>query len=472
MKRILPGLSLLGAFLFASALGASSAAGANLLANPGFESAGGSYTGWFTFGAGVQMSTPATDNIFRTGAAASKTYGGFTGCPGLPSFSVCGFGQAFTPVAGRLYTMSGYSFIAPADPIPGTTTCTKNRMIAKVVFFNAASGGAEISSSEVVIGDGNTVTNQWNAFTVSAPAPAGALRVEALFLYLQPACDAGAVYVDDTSFEETIPVAQPNVLLNPSFSSGLANWSTFGNVFAQSGAGSVRTATGSAKMFSTFSPDSPSGMFQATAAAEGNLWQLDAYTMTTCFFNDAIAGSNDNFVLGRIEFFDAGSVSLGGNDAVFLDNTAPLGKWANHQLTSVAPAGTATARAYLLFISPTLAGGSMYIDDVGFRSLGNVDVSPATLPGRIELAQNVPNPFRGSTRIDFVLPGAGSVEVDVYDVAGRRIATLFRGTMDAGPHTVSWNGRTSAGVAAATGVYRYVVKSSAGRMSRHMLLLP
>lgn len=473
MKRFLAGLSLLGTIVLGSVLGASTAGAANLLTNPGFETGGGSYTGWFTFGAGVQLSLPGGDNIIRTGSAASKTYGGFVGCPGLPSFNVGGFGQAFTPTAGKVYTLSGYSYIAAADAIPGTTTCTKNRMLAKIVFFNAVTGGSEISSNEVVIGDGNTVTEQWNAFSVSAPAPTGALRVEALFLYLQPACDGGAVYVDDTSFDESTPVAQPNVLANPSFTSGLTGWTTFGNAFAQTGPTAVYTATGSGKLFSSFDPNFvlPSGMFQSVPATANSLWELEAYSMTTCQFGDPITGTNDNYVLARIVYKDGVGTEVGSNDVVILDSSSPLGTWTKHAVTAVAPAGTATVSAYLLFISPTNQGGAAFLDDVALRNLGTVDVSAA--PGNaIQLAQNVPNPFSGSTRIDFTLPQSGAVDVSVYDLAGRRVASLYQGSLDAGPHAVSWNGRTATGVAAAPGMYQYVVKTASGRQSRSMLRLP
>ncbi len=471
MKRFLAGLSLLGTVVLGSVLGASTAGAANLLANPGFETGGGSYAGWFTFGDGVQLSLPAGDNIIRTGSAASKTYGGFAGCPGLPAFNVGGFGQAFTPTAGKVYTLSGYSYIAAADSIPGTTTCTKNRMLAKIVFFNAAVGGSELSSNEIVIGDGNTIKDQWNAFSVSAPAPVGALRVEALFLYLQPACDAGAVYVDDTSFDESTPVAQPNALANPSFTSGLASWTSFDNVFHQTASNWVRTPTGSVKLFSSFDPNflAPSGLFQAVPAAGDQLWELEAYAMTSCF--DPINGANDNFVLARIVYKDGGGVELGGNDVVILDGASSPGTWTKSSVTAVAPAGTATASAYILFISPSNQGGSAYVDDVALRNLGTVDVAAAPA-NAIQLAQNVPNPFSGSTRIDFTLAQSGAVDVSIYDLAGRRVANLYQGSLDAGPHAVSWNGRTATGVAAAPGIYQYVVKTASGRQSRSMLRLP
>jgi hypothetical protein len=44
-----------------------------------------------------------------------------------------------------------------------------------------------------------------------------------------------------------------------------------------------------------------------------------------------------------------------------------------------------------------------------------------------------------SSRIDFLMPRAGHVTVDVFDAAGKRLRTLFDGRVGAGSHTVSWN---------------------------------
>jgi hypothetical protein len=274
MKRPLSGLWILLAFVATSPIAMPSHA-CNMLVNPGFENLGGSYDGWFTFGSGVELSLPAGDNIIRSGAAASKTFGTFEGCPGPPTFGVGGFGQAFTPTAGMIYELSGFAFVSSGDPMLGTDTCAENRMIAKIAFFNAASGGSEISVNEVVIGDGNSPVDQWNAFSLSAPAPAGALRVEALFLYFQPDCDTGSVFVDDASFcELPAPTPQANLLTNPSFDTDLSGWSTFGNVFYDGRFWGLRTAPGGAKLFSTFAADEPSGVFQTFAATPGTHWGM------------------------------------------------------------------------------------------------------------------------------------------------------------------------------------------------------
>jgi hypothetical protein len=471
MKRHVSPIGLLATLVAALLVGSQAFAEVNLLTNPGFETGGGSYTGWFTFGSGVQLSLPGDDNIIRTGAAAAKTFGGFVGCPGNPQFNVPGFGQAFTPTLGNIYKLSGYSYVSSDDPIPGTDTCNKNRMIAKITFFNAVSGGSEIASNEIVIGDGNSLTNQWMPFLVSAPAPAGALRVEALFLYLQPACDGGAVYVDDTAFSSEAPTAEANLLTNPSFATNLSGWNTFGNVYYDGRAAFVRTPTGCAKLYSTFVNGSDSGMYQRFTATPGSGWKFSAYSLTSCRENP-ISGTNDNLALARIVFRDASNNDIGSSQTVIMDNTAPIGTWTQHTIrASNAPAGTVAVDAYILFVSPTLQGGAMWVDDVVFRPLGTTDVTPPPARAAFELHQNVPNPFNPVTRIDYELGQREVVDLGVYDVSGRLVVTLFHGTLEAGQHVAIWNGTTAAGTVAAAGVYRCKLTTSSGQMSRNMVLI-
>jgi sugar lactone lactonase YvrE len=87
------------------------------------------------------------------------------------------------------------------------------------------------------------------------------------------------------------------------------------------------------------------------------------------------------------------------------------------------------------------------------------------------LHQNMPNPFNPSTRIEFEIALRDLVDVGVYDVAGRRIATLFRGRLDPGLHAVTWNGRGADGRGAAAGIYRCVLRTSTLRQSRSMALV-
>jgi len=60
----------------------------------------------------------------------------------------------------------------------------------------------------------------------------------------------------------------------------------------------------------------------------------------------------------------------------------------------------------------------------------------------------------GATRnFQFMTGARGPVSLRIFDVSGRLVAELYHGTMEAGPHSVSWNGRTSSGAGIARGLY-------------------
>ncbi|MEP0008458.1 MAG: FG-GAP-like repeat-containing protein, partial [Balneola sp.] len=62
------------------------------------------------------------------------------------------------------------------------------------------------------------------------------------------------------------------------------------------------------------------------------------------------------------------------------------------------------------------------------------------LPTSVELQQNYPNPFNPSTTIAFGLPESGKVTLEVFDVLGRKVATLLNGdNKSAGRYTVNFD---------------------------------
>lgn len=69
------------------------------------------------------------------------------------------------------------------------------------------------------------------------------------------------------------------------------------------------------------------------------------------------------------------------------------------------------------------------------------------------LATPSPSPFRGLTTVRFGLARSGPVQLDLFDVTGRRVRTLARGTMEPGPHVATWDGRDQHGQAVGAGVY-------------------
>jgi hypothetical protein len=86
-----------------------------------------------------------------------------------------------------------------------------------------------------------------------------------------------------------------------------------------------------------------------------------------------------------------------------------------------------------------------------FRALGPnaVDCTPLAvdpgLPREVSFAVTGANPAPGSAHFRFGLPESGRVELAIYDVTGRRVATLERGELAAGWHESAWSANESGG---------------------------
>jgi hypothetical protein len=98
-------------------------------------------------------------------------------------------------------------------------------------------------------------------------------------------------------------------------------------------------------------------------------------------------------------------------------------------------------------------GLDIELDAIGVPSLvphAPTDVPEA--PPAVYLAA-APNPFNPRTSIKFGLARATEIDLSVYDVRGRRVATLATGLWPAGDHAIEWDGRDGAGHAVASGTY-------------------
>ena len=98
----------------------------------------------------------------------------------------------------------------------------------------------------------------------------------------------------------------------------------------------------------------------------------------------------------------------------------------------------------------TLVSGVLGVSDF-FRLATPTGVEP--LPVRLEFSPIWPSPSIGTARLRYGLPRAARVDLEVFDVQGRRLATLVSGDQEAGWHDVVWDGRTDVGGRAGAGLY-------------------
>lgn len=146
----------------------------------------------------------------------------------------------------------------------------------------------------------------------------------------------------------------------------------------------------------------------------------------------------------------------------------PVGGSINRTLTqnipASAPSGNYTYNAYVggypsnpidsdTFPFTKAAGDGVNAGSVNNWSIFGWDVDElvtAAIPQEFFLAQNFPNPFNPVTTISFGLDEDGMVKLEVFNVLGRKVATLADGKMEMGFHSVVWDARELA-----SGVYFY-----------------
>jgi hypothetical protein len=82
-----------------------------------------------------------------------------------------------------------------------------------------------------------------------------------------------------------------------------------------------------------------------------------------------------------------------------------------------------------------------------------------------------PNPFGNTARIDYTVPRAGHVTIQVYDVRGRLVRTLVNGSIAEGAHVTSWDAHDEQGKDVASGIYFIRMVSLGGATVRKALVL-
>jgi len=88
------------------------------------------------------------------------------------------------------------------------------------------------------------------------------------------------------------------------------------------------------------------------------------------------------------------------------------------------------------------------------------------LPTSFALAQNYPNPFNPSTVIEFSLPTASPVKLEVFNILGQHVSTLINGQMPAGTHQATFDASPYT-----SGIYFYRLTYEGGAFTKKMAFL-
>ncbi|OGU44853.1 MAG: hypothetical protein A2X68_12635 [Ignavibacteria bacterium GWC2_56_12] len=102
----------------------------------------------------------------------------------------------------------------------------------------------------------------------------------------------------------------------------------------------------------------------------------------------------------------------------------------------------------------------------GFQTITALAEGGGSVPQAFSLSQNYPNPFNSTTIIEFRIPHAAHVSLQVYDVLGREVGSLVEEVLPSGRYTRNWN---ASGLP--SGVYYYRLDAASYRETKKMIFL-
>ena len=147
------------------------------------------------------------------------------------------------------------------------------------------------------------------------------------------------------------------------------------------------------------------------------------------------------------------------NNGVFLDPNFQI-----KQLSAITPDGTQIFGFGQMLVAPfTRKAFKITLP-------GLLAAEPKATRG-LALAAPSPNPSSGGSRLEFTLAKATNADLSIFDTAGRRVITLVRGNLPAGPGSATWDGRDAGGRTAAPGVYFARLSTPAGAQSQRIIRL-
>ena len=100
-----------------------------------------------------------------------------------------------------------------------------------------------------------------------------------------------------------------------------------------------------------------------------------------------------------------------------------------------------------------------------------VNSDESLIPKEFSLYDNYPNPFNPTTQIAVDLPEAATTEITVWNIMGQKVATLYTGDLNAGHHTLNFDGRDSNGKQLTSGMYLYRVAAGKYNATKKMTLM-
>lgn len=261
--------------------------------------------------------------------------------------------------------------------------------------------------------------------------------------------------VKTTPFEVTSKILAVDAYTNAaSISSSFIGWAN----------GSGNPAIGS--RIEIFNNDEVGAMHIGIANISGT--QQDPYIGRVVFGQihklDPVSG--DYLYMGQTEDHEIATADFGNIIRLYFDSPIPVTP-GEYLITAGSLAGSEVPIAFSGFVpvgqtggwngtTPTTLAGADIYENLVEAAVVRLDFTDYTGLTELTSATDVtvyPNPFVGTTAIEFNLKADANVSVVITDVAGRTVATVPAATMNAGKHSIAIDGTNFV-----AGIYNYTLK--------------
>ena len=119
--------------------------------------------------------------------------------------------------------------------------------------------------------------------------------------------------------------------------------------------------------------------------------------------------------------------------------------------------GPAFAHYYKIAAVDYQGNRSDYSEELGVFLTGIFDEDGLVIPSETAIVNNYPNPFNSQTMLVYAVANLGpipaQINIEIFDITGRRVRELVNERKGVGNHNVIWDGRDDAGNEVSTGIY-------------------
>ncbi len=92
------------------------------------------------------------------------------------------------------------------------------------------------------------------------------------------------------------------------------------------------------------------------------------------------------------------------------------------------------------------------------------------IPTRPEIIKTYPNPFNTQVKIEYFLPNSGRLKIEIYNILGQKVTTLFNGYACKGREKIIWDGTLFSQQPAPSGLYFVQLYFNGVKIIKHILL--